>query len=411
MRIGLFGGSFDPMHNGHLSLIEGALDSGAVDCVIVIPTVRNSFKRGRVLSAAPYRYYMVKDVVEERFGSSGNVFVSDVEFFIEGISYTVSTVGRISDPAYITDFLVANGVKKKKASEDHSFFWICGTDVLLTFDKWYKPEEILTKAALLVALRPGCETDIEGERQRLSEAFGFEADIRSFASEKVDIASSFIRKEGDLTMIPKAASDFIATHDLYKRPSPLDPVSDKACEFFLEAAISLYPVLGRKRLLHTLNVGILSAYYAQIHGADVDKALIAGVLHDCAKELDIKLQSEMAFRCCGDLMTDPKLLHSPAGAIMAQEKFGITDREILDAITYHTTGRGNMTMLDKIVYLADKLEPSRTYTDLTLMREVALSDLDEAVRMCVKAVRNKFLSQGRDIHPLTCEFMKDLGII
>jgi nicotinate-nucleotide adenylyltransferase len=96
---------------------------------------------------------------------------------------------------------------------------------------------------------------------------------------------------------------------------------------------------------------------------------------------------------------------------MAREKFGIEDEEILDAITYHTTGRGNMTMLDRIVYLSDKLEPSRTYTDLTEMRKVAEYDLDEACRMCLGAVVNKFKSQGRDQHPLTNEFAKQLGLI
>ena len=96
---------------------------------------------------------------------------------------------------------------------------------------------------------------------------------------------------------------------------------------------------------------------------------------------------------------------------MAREKFGITDEEILNAITYHTTGRGDMTMFDKIVYLSDKLEPSRTYTDLTEMRKVAEYDLDEACRMCLGAVVNKFVSQGRDQHMLTNEFAKQLGLI
>ena len=95
---------------------------------------------------------------------------------------------------------------------------------------------------------------------------------------------------------------------------------------------------------------------------------------------------------------------------MAQQEFGITDPEILDAITYHTTGRGGMTLLDKIVYLADKLEPARTYADLTRERILAETDIDEALKLCVKSVKKKFESRGQQIHPITIDFMEDLGL-
>ena len=101
--------------------------------------------------------------------------------------------------------------------------------------------------------------------------------------------------------------------------------------------------------------------------------------------------------------------HFPVtGATFAKEEFGIEDKEILDAICYHTTGRGNMNLLEKIVYLADKIEPSRNYTDLTPIRTAAEIDLDSAMRMTALAVKNKFVSQGRDIHPMTVLMMKDL---
>ena len=110
------------------------------------------------------------------------------------------------------------------------------------------------------------------------------------------------------------------------------------------------------------------------------------------------------------MFTDKKLLHSPGGATFARDKMGIEDKEILDAVCYHTTGRGNMSVLEKIVYLADKIEPSRTYTDLTDIRIAAESDLDQAMRMTVSSVRDKFIKQGRDIHPMTLDLMRDLGM-
>ena len=119
---------------------------------------------------------------------------------------------------------------------------------------------------------------------------------------------------------------------------------------------------------------------------------------------------ELARKYSGDLFNEKKILHSPAGATFARENFGIEDREILDAICYHTTGRGNMSVLEKIVYLADKIEPSRTYMDLAPIRKAAEHDLDEAVRMTAAAVRDKFVSQGRALHPVTTAMMKDLGM-
>ena len=380
MKIGLLGGSFDPFHKGHESLIDGALRSGIVDAVIVIPSGRNPFKSGRNVTAAPYRYYMTKGAVEEDF-KGRNVFVSDIELIYAGTSFTLTTIKEISKTSYIRAFLKANGIKDSKASENHMFFWITGSDVLPTFEKWHKADEILKIAGLLVASRPGDGVDVHEQIIRLENVFGFVPDIDVFEIDGIEAASSDMRKDKNFEDTPAFVSEFIKTHDLYPEQNPLDLASDEAVEEFCEDAITLYRYLGQKRLLHTLNVGILSLKYAGIYDKSLcDRALIAGELHDCAKELDEALQTEMSIERTGDLFLDKKLLHSPAGAVMAQREFGISDPEILDAITYHTTGRGNMTLLDKIVYLADKLEPSRTYADLTKERELAETDIDEALR-------------------------------
>ena len=410
MKIGLLGGSFDPFHKGHESLIDGALRSGIVDAVIVIPSGRNPFKSGRNVTAAPYRYYMTKGAVEEDF-KGRNVFVSDIELIYSGTSFTLTTIKEISKTSYIRAFLKANGIKDSKAHENHMFFWITGSDVLPTFEKWHKADEILKIAGLLVASRPGDGVDVHEQIIRLENVFGFVPDIDVFEIDGIEAASSDMRKDKNFEDTPAFVSEFIKTHDLYPEQNPLDLASDEAVEEFCEDAITLYRYLGQKRLLHTLNVGILSLKYAGIYDKSLcDRALIAGELHDCAKELDEALQTEMSIERTGDLFLDKKLLHSPAGAVMAQREFGISDPEILDAITYHTTGRGNMTLLDKIVYLADKLEPSRTYADLTKERKLAETDIDEALKLCVKSVKKKFESRGQRIHPITIDFMNELGL-
>lgn len=396
MRIGLFGGSFDPVHKGHVSIVKGALRSGLVDIVIVIPAVINSFKQGKILLPAPYRYYMAKDVFERE-----NVFVSDIEYKIEGVSYTAKTLELLTGRDYIVPFLEKNGIKSKAAKEEHSYFWICGSDILPSFMSWYKPEVVLSYVTLLAAKRPGTE---------LCVPEGLEGHLLTFDMDEIDVSSSDIRRRGDLENVPDKAVEFIKLHNLYELPNPLDNVSEEAYIKFCECAIKMYFILGRKRLLHTLNVGILSCKLAAIFGADVDKALIAGAVHDCAKELPMDVQKDLAYKVSGDTFVEDKLLHSPAGAYYAKEYFGIDDEEILDAITYHTTGKGDMTVLEKIVFLADKIEPARTYTDLTDIRAMAVTDLDKATGMCVKAVRAKFESKNRPVHPLTEAFMKQLGL-
>ena len=400
MRIALFGGSFDPFHYGHIELIRGALESGSADIVIVIPTVANNFKRGRVLIPAPYRYYMTRDAVKAEFDS--NVFVCDVEFGFEGITYTVNTIKTVTQDSYIIPFLIKNGVPGELACQRHSFFWLCGSDILPDFDKWYKPAEILSYVVLLVARRKGDVTDVIEQGTRLKNLFG--CDIAICDMKGVEQASSSVKASGSYDELPDTVREFINTHDIYEAVKALDHCSDEACIAFYDYAVKLYPLLSAKRLLHTLNVGLLSAKLAYCHGVDPDKALTAGTLHDCAKEIDMDEQRRMAQEVSGDLFTEEKLLHSPAGAFMAHERFGIDDQEILDAITYHTTGRAGMTVLDKIVYLADKIEPSRTYTDLTEMKRLAPVDLEAAVLLCRETVIDKFRKKGRPIHPLTEEW-------
>ena len=410
MRIGIYGGSFDPVHTGHIALVRDALASGFVDCVIFVPSVRNNFKLYSMTLPAPYRYYMTKAVCDE-FKDSGkqdNVYVCDVEFGIKGISYTSVTLELMTEPAFMTEFLINEGVKKKKAAGPHEYFWIMGSDTLGTFETWYKPEEILKHATLLAAERPGDDVDIEKAAGSIRKNLG--GRVETFKLDGIDCSSSGILKTGDFSQVPGAARDLIAKHALYTERTKLAGVSDNAKQRFFDAAVWMYPYLGEKRLLHTLNVGYLSAELAVRFGADPDKALLGGALHDCAKELDIDKQRELAREYSENLFTDKKLLHSPAGAVFARDGFGEQDRETLDAICYHTTGRGNMSVLEKIVYLADKIEPARTYMDLSPIRKAAETDLDEAMRMTALSVKDKFEKQGRDIHPLTVDMLRDLGI-
>lgn len=141
--------------------------------------------------------------------------------------------------------------------------------------------------------------------------------------------------------------------------------------------------IGEKRFLHTLRVAETAVELAEIHGIDSEKAKIAGLLHDCAKIKDINLLKLEAKKydllLTQDMMRAPQIIHSHLGAILANRLYGIDDEDILNAIAYHTTGRPNMSELEKIIFLADYIEPKRNFPGVEKARELARENLDKAM--------------------------------
>ena len=143
-------------------------------------------------------------------------------------------------------------------------------------------------------------------------------------------------------------------------------------------------LLSEKRFEHTLGVEYTSACLAMRYGADMEKARMAGLLHDCAKYLSAEDKIAYSKRYGMPISKyekkNPELLHAKLGACFANVKYGIADPEILSAITWHTTGKPDMSLLDKIVYVADYLEPNRNQApNLAEVRELAFKDLDECL--------------------------------
>lgn len=147
------------------------------------------------------------------------------------------------------------------------------------------------------------------------------------------------------------------------------------------------------RFDHTLGVAYTAASMAMVHGSDVQKALIAGMLHDCAKCIDHDKQYEICVEN-GIKVSDVEkrnkgLLHAKVGSFLAKEKYNISDEEILDAIRYHTTGRPEMTLLDKIIFIADFIEPNRKeLPEMDIIRREAFEDID----VCLKHILRNTLS-------------------
>ncbi len=163
--------------------------------------------------------------------------------------------------------------------------------------------------------------------------------------------------------------------------------------------------LSDYRATHSLNVAKAAVQLAEKYGADVRQAEIAGLLHDCTKEMSAKEQLQLLEQF--DIMITAaehcahKLLHAVTGPVVAQTEFGVTDEAVLSAIRYHTTGKAGMTLLKKIIYVADFISEERTFPGVEKLRVTAFENLDDAVFAGLAFTLQDLVSKGKPVHPDT----------
>ena len=178
--------------------------------------------------------------------------------------------------------------------------------------------------------------------------------------------------------------------------------------------------LEPKRYEHTLSVAYTAANLAAVHGVDIEKALVAGMLHDCAKCLSYKKQMSLCAKnhivlSETETQENSPLLHAKAGGALARQEYGITDEDILNAIYYHTTGRPQMSPLEQVIYIADYIEPGRKrmkrtaaiedqyMQNLAAARKLAYQDLNEALCRILQDTLTHLTQKGGKIDPMTRE--------
>jgi len=163
--------------------------------------------------------------------------------------------------------------------------------------------------------------------------------------------------------------------------------------------------LSKERYVHSIGVMETSINLAKKYGASENKAAIAGLLHDCAKDIpeeeQLKLAIEFGILLDDISATEKVLIHGPLGAKIVEIKFGIKDKEILRAIEIHTTGDENMSLLDKIIYIADYIEPNRNFPGVEDIRETTFNDLDEGVLKGLNSTIRYVLEKNSLLHPKT----------
>ena len=356
MRIAVYGGSFDPPHQGHAAAVTAAQKQLKADTVLIMPDCKAPHKNMAAQGASPRQRL---DLCRLAFAQVPQAQVSDLEIRRGGKSYTHETLKQL-----------------RKQYPQAELTLLIGTDMLTSFTRWVEFRWILDHVSLGVFPRlPGDEAVIDRHAQQLREQFG--ARVERIASQVVPAASTDVRallqRRQGREWLREEVYGYIIRNRLYGAQPDYDWLREKA-----------YAMLKEKRIAHVQGCEAEARRLAARWGADVDQAAEAAILHDITKKLELPEQLLLCEKY--GIMNDTlekrssKLLHAKTGAALARAEFGV-GREVYNAIRWHTTGKANMSVLEKILYMADYMEPSRDFPGVEELRRLAYEDLDKAMEL------------------------------
>lgn len=371
MKIGVFGGTFNPPHNGHVRLAKAAADELKLDKLLVIPSCIPPHKIAAKLADGQERLEMCRLA----FGCDPRFEVSPMELERGSRSYTVETLREL-----------------KALYPDSELYFIVGSDMLESFDKWYLWQEILSLSVLCAASRE------EGYSPDLSRFGKLAERIKIITLDPLEVSSTQIRNSaGEVSpelLDPKVAA-YIREHGLY----------DDGLDRYREL---LRGKLNPRRLFHSECVSECAGVLAERYGASVEKARLAGLLHDVMKNAPANEQLALMPDITPLELLNSKVWHQISGEAFLRQNGIVTDEEILGAVRWHTTGKAGMTLLEKIIYVADFISADRDYKDVEVVRRLAYISLEHAILYTSRYTVNKMVSQDLLLHPATVECYNDM---
>ena len=371
MKIGVFGGTFNPPHNGHVRLAKAAADELKLDKLLVIPSCIPPHKIAAKLADGQERLEMCRLA----FGGDPRLEVSPMELERGSRSYTVETLREL-----------------KALYPDSELYFIVGSDMLESFDKWYLWQEILSLSVLCAASRE------EGYSPDLSRFGKLAERIKIITLDPLEVSSTQIRNSaGEVSselLDPKVAA-YIREHGLY----------DDGLNRYREL---LRGKLNPRRLFHSECVSECAGVLAERYGASVEKARLAGLLHDVMKNAPANEQLALMPDITPLELLNTKVWHQISGEAFLRQNGIVTDEEILGAVRWHTTGKAGMTLLEKIIYVADFISADRDYKDVEVVRRLAYISLEHAILYTSRYTVNKMVSQDLLLHPATVECYNDM---
>lgn len=403
MKIGILGGTFNPIHMGHINAALSAKRELLLDEVIIMPSGDPPHKEvtGHITKNA--RFEMTRRAVEEY--EDEDLHFSDFEYYFSGDTYSYIILREF-----------------KKLHQKDELWFIIGEDSLLTFQHWVKPEIISEYVNLAVLPRRDEKTKkalgYEELIKKAKEVSGqFNTKVEVIESALFDVSSSLLREElskrrfgkdfsSELSdNIPKGALSYIRERRLYE---DIHLTGTKQSFDIEEARKKIKSALSKKRYQHSMRVADTAYSLALRYSYPAFTARVAGLLHDCAKDIPeedyFSILEKNKVEITKAERKAPYLLHAKVGAIIAKKEFGIIDPDVLSSIRTHTTGEPDMSLLQKIIFVADYIEPGRDKAErLPEIREMAFFDID----LCVTEILSdtlKYLEETKsDIDPATRE--------
>ena len=379
MRIGIYGGTFNPPHVGHVLAAKQAIDALRLDLLLMIPDRIAPHKQMPENSPSPeQRLELLKLAV----AGCDKIKPLDLELKREGPSYTYVTVEDL----------------RKQYPEDEMIL-IMGTDMFLTFLNWRNPERILNCCSLGVLYR-GERDEVRNIDAMKAQMEAEGAGVELIQNPVTAISSTDLRRMLIFgcaePFLPDGVGDYIREKGLYGTGKDYRGLSLEELE---QVVVSL---LKPSRVNHVLGCRDTAVKLAGHWGADETDAARAGLLHDVTKALNGQLQLTLCAEY-GTMLDEfstkyPKTLHALTGSLVAERIFG-ENPAVVEAICSHTTGKADMNLLEKIIYVADYMEPCRDFPGVEKLRELAFSDMDAALRLGLEMTLDHLAEQGSEVSP------------
>lgn len=362
MRIGLFGGSFDPVHKEHVKLAEAAVSALGLDRLYILP----SFVAPHKLQGSNADGEARAELCKIAFREVAEAVVDDFELSRGETSYSYITCAHF-----------------RERFPEAEIFFLVGADMLENFPQWRRPEEILKNVTLAACGR--ANGDIHVYARRVESLYGKAPVLVPFTGE--DISSTRIRVELAFG----------------KDPAGLDgEVLARIRERGLYTHPAIAPALAlekEERREHSFRTALMAVKYARREGVNEARAILACALHDCGKY--VPLSSPLLAGFTPPEGVPAPVLHQYTGAYIAEHTFGIEDREVLEAIRYHTSGKENMSALGKLVLVADMVEEGRDFPCVHELRAALSSSLDEGLVACLTRQIEFLRERQTPVYPLT----------
>ena len=350
-NIVLFGGSFDPIHNGHINMAleaQKALGGPSYCEIIFIPNRVSVWKEQSIDPI--HKINMISLAIKSYRGFSLSTF--ELDSFEE--NYTHITVEHF------------NNIYK----DDANLFLLIGQDQVESFHKWKNVDDIVKRVQVIFYRR---EKNKEPDKTNIDKYRMIE-----IKHNKIYEVSSFEMRGLHNLDTPKIVLSYIQDNNLYYIPKIASYVDEKRFEHLKSVALLCYDIaLNNKK-------------------EDPEKYYVAGLLHDIGKNIDEKTIKMVEEQFSDYLPIDKKLYHQFLSAEIAIKEFNIKDEDILQAIRFHATGKANMNSIAKVVYAADKIDPLRGYDSINMIMAM-MNNIDEGFKYVLHENKKHLLSKGRDI--------------